>query len=281
MRNLSHIAQIRRYNMKYLKCFEKEKSLKTSDGKEILVFNFNSPQNDDILDEWARHFRDNYRTLAEVDDEIIGTGKTRDDYYINDVFPDAHTAPGPSTRVGDFCELMLADYIEYIRYYYVPRTRYCRKINRNMSPNGSDVLGFKMDSTSSLKDEVLVIEVKGGSDPKANYKGFTRLNDALIGSEKDIARYSESLNAIKRRLLDIGDKENAKLIARFQNKTDRPYLVKFGAAAVLTNALYDPSEYVNVSTSDNSAENLELILIHNNDLKSLISELYWRAANVN
>ena len=107
--------------MEYIKWYKKEDSLRTSDNKEIKVLRFESECNDSILDEWARHFRNNYRTLEEVNDEILDRDISRADYYKNEIFPDPKEKPGPSTRVGDFCELMLSDYIEYALEYYVPR----------------------------------------------------------------------------------------------------------------------------------------------------------------
>ncbi len=197
---------------------------------------------------------------------------------INDVFPDTKVQPGPATRVGDFCELLVADYIEFIRDYYVPRTRYCRKINRNMSSPGSDVLGFKLNDQSPRKDEIFVIEVKGTADPKSNTKGYQRLQEAINGSKKDIVRYAESLNAIKRRLRDSGKTDKVKVVERFQNFADKPYVIRYGACAVLTNSIFIADDMVNATTENHKVKNLELIIIHNEGLKELIDELYRRAA---
>ena len=116
--------------MKYLDWYDKEEALYTSDKKEITVLNLIKEDNNEILNEWANHFRSNYRSLEDLEYDVEDTGKTKEEYLTNDVFPDKTVAPGPSTRVGDFCDLLVADYIEFVRNYYVPRTRYCRKINR-------------------------------------------------------------------------------------------------------------------------------------------------------
>ena len=264
--------------MKYLDWYDKEEALYTSDKKEITVLNLIKEDNNEILNEWANHFRSNYRSLEDLEYDVEDTGKTKEEYLTNDVFPDKTVAPGPSTRVGDFCELLVADYIEFVRNYYVPRTRYCRKINRNMSSPGSDILAFKMNKKSTRKDEVFVVEVKGTANPKSSHKGYQRLQDAIDDSGKDIVRYSESLNAAKRRLRDIGDNENAKLIGRFQNYADRPYIIKYGASAVLTNNIFVAEDMIKTTTKNHKGENLELIVIHTQNLKELIDELYRRAA---
>lgn len=264
--------------MKYVNWYSEEDSLYTGDGKGITILNLEREDNDEILNEWAEHFRGNYRSMEDLEYDIEDTGRTKEEYLTNDIFPDKKVKPGPATRVGDFCELLVADYIEFVRDYYVPRTRYCRKINRNMSSPGSDVLAFKINGKSARKDEVFVIEVKGTADPKSASKGYRRLQDAIDDSGKDIVRYSESLNAAKRRLRDMGDNEHAKLIGRFQNYADRPYVVKYGASAVLTNDVFIAKDMINTTTQNHNGENLELIVVHTQNLKKLIDELYRRAA---
>lgn len=264
--------------MRYMEWYEKEASLLTEDGREITVLNLNTEDSDEILDEWAEHFRKNYRTLEDLNFDIEGTGKSREEFLINNVFPDTREKPGPATRVGDFCELLVADYIEFMYSYYVPRTRYCRKINRNMSSPGSDVLGFKVNKSSSNKDEIFVIEVKGTANPKSSKKGNDRLQDAINDSKKDIVRYAESLNAVKRRLKDVGELDKAKLIGRFQNYADKPYIIKYGASAVLTNNIFVAGDMIKTTTKNHPGKHLELIVIHNKNLKELIDDLYRRAA---
>ena len=68
--------------------YEKENNRYTKDGKEIIVLNLVSEDNEEILNEWATHFRNNYRTLEDLDFDREGTGKTREEFLINDVFPD-------------------------------------------------------------------------------------------------------------------------------------------------------------------------------------------------
>lgn len=174
-----------------------------------------------VLDEWATHFREQYRYLNDLDFERNGTGKSRQEHLRDFVFPSDSEPPGPSTRVGDFCEILVADYIEFVCNCYVPRIRYRNKFNRNMSPPGSDVLGFKMGKKPSAKDEAIVFEVKGTSSPTGGTKGYKRLQDAIDDSSKDLLRYAESLNATKMRLHYIGRAEETKIIERFQNMTDR------------------------------------------------------------
>ena len=263
--------------MEYMNGYKAEKSLYTKDGKEISVLRLEIENEEKVLDEWAIHFREQYRYIEDLDYERHGTGRTRQEHLRDYVFPSDSVRPGPSTRVGDFCEILVADYIEFVCNYYVPRIRYRDKFNRNTSPQGSDVLGFKTKKKASVKDEALVFEVKGASSPTGNPKGYKRLQDAIDDSSKDLMRYSESLNATKMRLYRMGRKQEAEKIERFQNKTDTPYILKYGAATVLTEEKFITSEMINV-TAEGHIDNVELIVIYTKDLKSLINEIYRRAA---
>lgn len=64
--------------MRYMTWYEQEECLHTADGRKITVLRLDTEDNDEILDEWAEHFRNNYRTLEDLDFDIEGTGKTRE-----------------------------------------------------------------------------------------------------------------------------------------------------------------------------------------------------------
>lgn len=132
---------------------------------------------------------------------------SKKDYLLTLKFPAQTGTPGPSVRSGDFSEILISDYLEYILNYWVPRTRYSNKINRNSSPMGSDIIGFKLfDSNETNKDILTVIEAK------ASYTNTTenRLQKAIDDSRKDNVRIAESLNAMKQRYIEINNIENAK-----------------------------------------------------------------------
>ncbi|MCF7955781.1 MAG: hypothetical protein K9M75_08270 [Phycisphaerae bacterium] len=98
--------------------------LTTSDGKTVEVWEFCYQKDDDILRDWAKHFRNHYCSDDEIDDLRDGTGLSRSDYLTNMVFPDSSKGFGPRIRSGDFAEILVADFLEYIMQYWVPRFRY-------------------------------------------------------------------------------------------------------------------------------------------------------------
>jgi hypothetical protein len=252
--------------------------IKTSEGKEIEVWEFLHQKNTSVLSEWATHFRNHYCLDSQIDDLVSGTGKTKKQYLESIKFPDEREKPGPSIRSGDFAEILVADYLEYICNYWVPRTRYIDKTVRNESTKGSDTIGIKImrPSQYSPEDELIIFEVKASFSEFSN----NRLQDAVTASANDEVRKGETLNSIKQRYLDKNESGMAKKIERFQNITDHPYKNKSGAAAVLENKIFTKTDFSYTSTSSHyNSDNLFLIVIKGNDMMNLVHELYRRAAD--
>ena len=257
---------------------EKEENLTTVDGKPIKVFSFNYDSNDcETMSAWAKHFRNHYCSDDLIDKLISGTGLSKTDYLLDIKFPDQTMTPGPSVRSGDFSEILIADYLEFILSYWVPRTRYSNKINRNSSPMGSDIIGFKLfDSNETNRDILTVIEAK------ASYTNTTenRLQKAIDDSRKDDMRIAESLNAIKQRFIEQNDNDKKQRIERFQNPADKPYTKFYGAAALFSTETYNEELIRTSNTSSHLASNsLMLIVVKGERMMNLVNELYRRAAN--
>lgn len=256
--------------------------LKTADGTEISVFEMDIDHTDvTALRLWATHFRNHYCLDSKIDRLRKGTGKSRDQYLTEMVFPDKSDDFGPATRSGDFAEILIADILESQFGFWTPRTRYDDKLVRNESPKGTDVLGFRFAGAGPgfpSKDDVLVsFESKAqmsSGKPKA------KLQEAVIDSAKDALRISESLNAMKRRLIDRGDDDGADKVERFQEGLQVPYIRMSGAAAVFCSSVYDPavvSKTTDCSTHEN-AVNLMLVVVHSATLMKFVHALYERAA---
>ena len=173
--------------------------LKTVDGKEVKVLEFRHEKDEAVLSAWAKHFRNHYCFDTEIDYWRRGYKCSRGEYLNTIKFPDPKNAPGPSIRAGDFGEVLVADFLQYMGEYRVPRTRYGDKTIRNESTKGSDIIGFQIikEGEASQEDKLAIFEAKAQFSGK---KAKARLQDAVDGSAKDIARKAESLNAIKQRL---------------------------------------------------------------------------------
>lgn len=266
----SHLSSLK-------KCAE---TLATSDGRRIDVWELRVPPTAGYLSAWASKFRQHYCSDSEIDDLRAGTGLSRAEYLTQLVFPDKTAAPGPGIRSGDFAELLVSDYVEYLLAYWVPRGKYAEKSSRDESVKGVDILGFRLMSppAPSPTDTLLAFEVKAQLSGD-KYTG--RLQTAIDDSSKDYLRRAMTLNATKRRLRHAGQYDRALLVQRFQNLSDHPYVYRSGAAAVLSDSAYDEALLQKSTTvaGHQNASNLELIVIRGKDLMKLVHALYERAAD--
>ena len=255
------------------------KKLKTTDGRTIEVWELKHAKDDAILSSWAKHFRQQYCSDNDIDLLIAGTNLSRASYLNTIKFPDASTAPGPSIRAGDFAEILVADYLEFRLNYWVPRTRYAEKTIRNESTKGCDIIGFKfVEKGKDPKQDALSIY-----ESKAEFSGrgpSFRLQDAINDSTKDPTRKPESLNAIKQRFISQNRLKEAKKIERFQDPVARPYQEHYGAVAVITTPRVDESAIEQTNATNHPASaGLAILVIHGNDMMTLVHELYQRAAD--
>ena len=256
------------------------KPLAASDGCRIDVWELSVPPTASYLSEWASNFRQHYCSDAEIDALRAGTGLSRAEYLTQLIFPDESVAPGPGIRAGDFAELLVSDYVEYLLGYWVPREKYAEKSSRDESAKGVDILGFRLTAAPSPAptDTLLAFEVKAQLSG-GKYTG--RLQTAIEDSSKDYLRRAMTLNATKRRLHQAGQHDKALVVQRFQNLSDHPYVYRSGAAAVLSDSAYneDLLQKSTKVTGHQNVKNLELIVIRGKELMRLVHALYELAAN--
>lgn len=250
----------------------------TACGNSVPVFELRHDMEDQAkMSEWARHFRRHYCS----DDDLVyvkPSSVSSCDYLIGIKFPSKTKKPGPSVRSGDFAEILVADYLQYLRGYNVPRTRWDRKIIANESAKGSDVVGFKWNFLSpSVNDHLLIYEIKALSSEKGKAKV---LQNAVDDSAKDEIRIAETLNAMRQRLSDKKDQQGLSTVDRFQNYSDYPYEKGYGAAAVVSNSSFDLAVLEQTTTDAHPhKEKVEMLVIRGNSLIPLIDALYERGAH--
>lgn len=266
----------------HAKWLKKLKSIHTKENREIRLYRLTH----DALDEhtmsaWARHFRQHYCLDRDLPRLRRGTpAKTNGEYLINFKFPDERSGFGPGIRAGDFAEILVSDLLESMLDYFVPRTRYSDKKVRDESSKGSDVIGLRIlrddPKEYSPEDELFSIESKA----KLTKGTSNRLQDAVTDSAKDHFRIAQSLNAMKNRLIDIQEYEQADYVERFQDPTARPFVQKYGAVAVLCSSAYDAETIAETVCADHPYKGqLDLLCIHGKDLMKFVHALYTRAAN--
>lgn len=263
----------------YLKWInEASSSLTSSDGAIVKIFEFNHEEDEELLSSWAKHFRNHYCLDEDIDDDRMSMGLSRSEYLLNIKFPDCSVAPGPSTRAGDFGEILIADYLEYKLNYFVPRTRYENKNIKNESTKGIDVLGFKPINVERIseEDELLTFEVKCALQNTNN----NTLAKALKDSKKDFdRRKAEALHAMRRRLKEKGKVDLMKIVERYQDQVARPYKEVSGAAAIHSNHNWSDEVVTTCIANDHPNPQKILIVVKGEKLMDLVHKLYERACN--
>ncbi len=262
--------------------------LQTTDGKTVEVWEFKHIDDHEILSRWAAHFRNHYCPDHRIDD--LRARKSRKD-YLNDVkFPSRFTKLGPPTRAGDFGEILVADYLQWVLNHWVPRMRWSAKPVRDSSPQGCDVIGFQFhDRHATSNDLLTIVEVKACFSRSSSAH---RLQDAINGSAKDHIRIDESLNYLRQRLISEGHGNDIGKVDRFQSPVDIPYRELYGAIAVFTTDFFTVDVVASADTAKipNSKKGTEtyphpnrdrlmLLVIRGNNMMDLVHELYRRAAD--
>lgn len=256
---------------------KKAQAVQTIDGTPIEVWELQHQQDPAVLKAWAKHFREHYCADKDIETARQGTGLTKEQYLLKMKFPST-AGLGPAVRSGDFAEILVADYLEYVRDYWVPRTRWENKDVPDESKKGTDLIGFKFFQAGAIspKDVLFTFESKAqlsGDKMKAI------LQNAINDSVKDEFRKAHLLNAAKQRLLERGDAGGAAKIERFQNFADRPYLEACGAAALFTSDVFDATELAKADCSAHPKKGVLLLLVISGaDLMDLVHGLYATAA---
>ena len=254
------------------------RTLQTVDGRTIELWALDHLDDSIILSAWSKHFREHYCWDVDLAEEIKGTGLEKADFLRSTKFPSANKAPGPSTRSGDFGEILIADFMEYICGYWCPRhVRYQGRFNPDVPTPGSDVLAFKFarENRTSPEDELFIIETKASFRATTN----NRLQDAVDDSIKDMFREAVSLAALKQRLRKI-DLADAARVERFQDGADRPFKRVSAAATILDDEVLVTMDLAQTDASHHpNADNLRLIVVSGLSMMDLVTALYERAAN--
>ena len=251
--------------------------VETVDGLRAEIWILQHADDPAILSAWATHYRQHYCRDEDLSDLVADTGLSNADFLTSIKFPDSAAAPGPSTRAGDFGEILVADFIEYVLGYWCPRHgRFEDRENRNVPSNGTDVLGFKsFDDEPSADDELVVLESKAGFRPTTK----NRLRQAINDSSKDLVREAMSLSAIKQRLLKVS-RDEALRVGRFQNEGDRPFKRINAAVAVLDDEVFNNMALDESDASEHpNNENLRLLIFRGTSMMDLVHALYARAAD--
>ncbi len=265
---------------RYMKYLTRESTITTDESKKIEIFNLDIQDETEIFEEWATQFRRNYCTDEELKEMVAVKNISSSEYLKNYKLP-SDSGIGLATMSGDFGEILISDYFQYIENYIVPRTRYNLKENKNTSTQGSDVLGYKKSPLNTVNDEVIVAEVKSSASNISTSKAKNKLQEAINHSDKDYERISTSITASYLKLKRSNNIDQANIVKRFLNKTDNPFNITYGAVAVHSNQSYDTDVIKKVVAKNHRAsQTLRLLVIHSDELMDFIKNIYLKAREV-
>lgn len=265
------------------------KRLKTADGTEIQVWELRHKNDDAVLAAWAKHFRNHY-CLDSVIDSLRGR-QSRAEYLTNIKFPSKTSKLGPATRAGDFGEILVADYLQWLLGYWVPRLRWSSKVIRDESVKGCDIIGFRFlkdNREPSPGDKLIVFEAK----TKFSASRKNRLQEAINDSAKDPSRLGESLNFLRQKFFERHETDHVQWVDRFQNSVETQYKTIYGAAAIISEEFFSAEELASADfraipdsvksemlSSLYKGDEVVLLVIKGAHMMKLVHELYRRAAD--
>ena len=128
--------------------------------------------------------------------------------YLNNQVSRSACCTGPSIRAGDFAEILVADYLEFLSAIGYPVLVIA---TRTFATNPPRAVIFSVSRSSRMDMIQKVIPLRflrpNRNSPRTTLR--QELQDAVDGSAKDHVRRGESLNALKQRLLDKQNRPEA------------------------------------------------------------------------
>lgn len=260
----------------YVNWILKESGIVFNDGMPVESYKISYDMSDErALDNWALHLRRHYISDSELEESIDELGISKEDYLKSYKIP-GRKKPGPSTRASDITEILVADMLQFLMNYEVPRIKQQGRANKDMSTPGTDVIGFRFEKSidnPSRKDELVAAEVKA----VLSKKSFGTITDAVKDSKKDKFRIATTLDYYRQTLKRFGDNESAKKIARFQIKSEMPYSTKYEAFAITKIEDIDSNTIIEIAGKDLGLDNSQQVyFIHGKDLMDLTNAIFDR-----
>lgn len=260
----------------YLDWIVEETGITIKDGIPITCYKIDYKENDTVLDEWAIHIRRNYIDDEDLVSDAEINGMSVEQYLHDYVIPQKDEHLGPTVRSGDITEILVCDLLEFIFNFSVPRYKQKNRSGKNNSEHGTDVIAYKFFNESkkpSEKDELIATEVKA----MLSSDNYDPLEKAIIESKKDEQRLARTIDYCRKRLKELGNKEQAIEISRFLLKPDNNYKLTYAAAGISSRQTVDQEIKLSVlgEKLQISSKN-KIFYIHGKTLMDLAHKVYER-----
>ena len=260
---------------RYVRWLIEETNIKLSDGTHIPCYRLEHTKDEDVLNEWALHLRRHYESDESLRNSMAQLGISASDYLRDYVLPGSGRL-GASSRSGDFTEILVSDLLEFIQHYKVPRCKQQNRANKDSSTQGTDVIGYyyaNADGKASPNDELVTAEVKAGLSTST----YKPLKKAADDSQKDEFRWATTLNYYRLHFHNKGDRAEAERIARFQQKPEKQFRIRYLGVGVTSISLVENELIPDYSSDDLMlSTGHEIFLIHGEKLMDLAHDLYAR-----
>lgn len=260
----------------YIDKFERVTAeIKLNSGELINVYTISPTLTDDDKNEWSKHILHHYISDEEIDAGVKLNKVSRENYIENYVLPSIELRNGGEVS-GVFGEIVFSDFIEYILQFNVPRYKFYNNFPGN--PNqGIDIVAYKRDEKNTNNDVVLFAEIKARLSNKNFHELQEAINDAEKRTDKD---YALILDSARRKLLAMGDYEEANAISRFSDSESPCKRIK--SAGLITSANSCSSDdFVSkgkfLGVNIRNGERIETHVIYADDLWDLTKDLWRRA----
>lgn len=230
---------------------------------------------DAIMADWALHVRRHYIFDEKLRSVVRRRSVAVEEYLRASVIPDKR-----ETMSGDFGEMLIADLLECIENYSVPRYKHCDRLDKNQSEHGTDVIGYRVSDPRSNdpKDELIVVEVKALTS-SGYIKGV--VNKAKKDSKKDRvdlsmmekSRLGMTLDYLEWRSYDYGDSATAVIMQRFLKAAEFPCVIRYGIGAIA--ATDNSSALIEKNHQYDEFDTLDKVLVlGGSELADLLTRIY-------
>ena len=260
----------------YIDWIVKEAGIVIKDNIPIICYKIDYKEDENILDDWALHIRRNYIEDAVLQEDADDNGMTVEQYLHDYVVPQKGKGFGSTARSADIAEVLIADLLEFVYQYSVPRYKLKNRSGKNNSQQGTDVIAYKYknaDKTPNDKDELIAAEVKAA----LSTSDYTPIKSAIIDSRKDELRLARSIDYCRKRLKELGKSEESIEVKRFLFKPDNNYRITYVAAGISSRENIDSVIELNVSGEELEIKSNEAVFyVHGKKLMELTHNIYER-----
>ena len=259
---------------KYIHNIKFEKDITLDNGSVIHCYSIDNSFDEATLDDWAFHIRRNY--IPDDALELICSFGVDRQKYLFDRIPSISNASLEKfkyrTITGEFAEILVMDFREFIQNEEVFRGRWETKSTPTAPIQGCDIVSFVFDSVSSDKDQLIITESKS----HLSFTNYDVLLDAANDSNKDSERIGKTLAFFAELYAKENNIELCKKVTRFIRRAEQPCVERFeGSGLTVDSALSE--ENAKNALNDYVGSPKNLYFIYGSGLKDLAYDLYERA----